>query len=240
MNLNAWSCTDKGLRRNNNQDSFLLRPDIGLFVVADGMGGHSGGEVASAMAVKVAEEVTEQGRKAGRSARELLPEVYAEASRRIYDKATHESPDLAGMGTTMVVLYQFENSIYIGNVGDSRAYLFRRPWVWQLTEDHSMINEQVRDGTLTEEQAKKAPGKNVVTRSVGYERNVMVDIIERPLHRGDSFLICSDGLTGMVSDEQIADILSFNAVTDIPQMCVKKALEHGGVDNVTVVFVQVD
>ncbi|GIL16612.1 MAG: hypothetical protein BroJett040_03630 [Oligoflexia bacterium] len=239
MSLDVWCKTDKGLRRESNQDSYLINKDLGLFIVADGMGGHSGGEVASALAVQTVEEVIKKPAVPDLSPKDLLVYAYTQASRRIYEKAQNENPELMGMGTTMVLVYRSGSSLYIANVGDSRVYLFRRPHLWQLTEDHSLVNEQLRAGLITEEQLKTVSGKNVITRSVGYEPDVVVDVIERPLTRGDVFLLCSDGLHGLVIDQKICELLNKNTLDKVVDRCIDQALANGGDDNVTVMTVAV-
>jgi len=238
--MEYWCKTDKGLRRDSNQDSYLVNPDLGLFVVADGMGGHSGGEVASSMAVKAVEEFVKDKNGAISSSRDLVSKAYEEASHRIYDRASFESPELSGMGTTMVCLYHSGTSMFIGNVGDSRCYLFRKPFLWQVTEDHSLINEQLRAGILREDQLKTVGSRNVITRSVGYEREVVPDVLERSIQMGDSFLVCSDGFSGLVEDPKIAEILnSTSNGEDIVNKCIEAALQAGGDDNVTVLYIRV-
>ncbi|MFN7729851.1 MAG: Stp1/IreP family PP2C-type Ser/Thr phosphatase [Bdellovibrio sp.] len=239
MQIDVWCKTDKGLRRESNQDSFLVNRDLGLFIVADGMGGHSGGEVASSMAVTVCEEVVRTLRSSGLGPRETVLKIYEESCHRIYDRAAKQDPQLAGMGTTMVMLYCSGPSMFIGNVGDSRAYLFRRPHFWQLTEDHSLLNEQIRAGLIREDQVRQFVGRNVITRSVGYERDVMVDILERPLKSGDCFLLCSDGLSGLVPDVKIAEIINTTPLDQVVDKCVEQALANGGDDNVTVLLLSV-
>lgn len=239
MKIEAWSLTDKGLRRDSNQDSCLMNVEKRYFVVADGMGGHTGGEVASSIAVETAAEVMSDPEALERSPREVLIKVYETASHRIFDKAANENPELSGMGTTMVVGYIRGTSIYVANVGDSRCYLFRRPNLWQITEDHSLINEQVRAGLLSEEQAEAMVGRNVITRSVGYERDVHPDVVERQLQPGEMYLICSDGLTSMVEDDRISEILNTAPPEKAAALCVEQALANGGDDNVTVMVFQV-
>jgi len=237
MNFRAWYLSDKGLKRDSNQDNFLINQDLGLFIVADGMGGHSGGEVASAMAVQSIEDVLKEPRSQTLAAREILIEAYESASRRIFDHAQVEKR-LMGMGTTMVLGLLRGSTFYIANVGDSRSYLYKKPYLWQLTEDHSLINEQIRSGVMTEEQARKFVGRNVITRSVGYEREVAPDIIEREVQPGEVYLFCSDGLSSLVSDEKIAEILRTTVPEKIVEECVEQALAHGGDDNVTVIAIQ--
>ncbi len=235
MRMQSWGISDKGLKREGNQDSFLIDDRLGVFVVADGVGGHFGGEVASALAVETVREVVSHPKAAEFKPKEVLAQAYEEASHRIFDRATQE-PKLNGMGTTMVMSYVRDNKIYIANVGDSRCYLYRKPFLWQLTEDHSLINEQIRLGMMTEEQARKVIGKNVITRSVGFERDVFPDLIERELSSGDIFLFCSDGLSGMVPDNEMCSLFNSNPIEKIAPVMIEKALEHGGDDNVTVVI----
>lgn len=231
----VWCRTDKGLRRETNQDSFLVNQDLGLYIVADGMGGHLGGEVASSLAVKTTEEIIDHHAKS-RKPRDLMTYAYQESSRRIFDMAEKENPRLAGMGTTMVSAYVAGDSVFIGNVGDSRAYLFRRPHLWQLTEDHSLVNEQLRAGLIREDQVRAFVGRNVITRSVGFERDVSIDVLERPIQSGDCFMLCSDGLSGLVSDRRIQEILCLCSPDQVVNQLVAEALANGGDDNVTVLF----
>lgn len=237
MRRKAWGLSDKGLKREGNQDSFLVEDRLGLFIVADGVGGHFGGEVASALAVETVREVVNHPRAVEFRPREVLAQAYEEASHRIYDRALQE-PKLNGMGTTMVLSYVRDNKIYIANVGDSRAYLYRKPYLWQITEDHSLINEQIRLGMMNEEQARKLIGKNVITRSVGFERDVFPDLLEREISSGDTFIFCSDGLSGMVPDSEMCTILNVSNIEKSASLLLQKAIDHGGDDNVTVVVVQ--
>lgn len=232
--------TDKGLRRDSNQDSCLVNTDERLYIVADGMGGHSGGEVASKIAVETLQETIVASRAKSLSPRDALIEGYEEASRRIYDKAANENPELVGMGTTMVSAYISGKNIFIANVGDSRCYLYKKPYLWQITEDHSLINEQLRAGILTEEQIKNFVGRNVITRSVGYEREVFPDVVERELTPGEIYLLCSDGLSGLVSDEKISEIFEKNPTDKVARICLDQALANGGDDNVSVMIIQIE
>lgn len=238
MQISAWCRTDKGLRRDSNQDAYLINSELGLFVVADGMGGHSGGEVASDLAVKSVEEFFKTHKNSDLSGRDLIAGAYVGASHRIYDMAAQEAK-LSGMGTTMVLCYFDGDSLFVANVGDSRAYLFRTPHLWQVTEDHSLVNEQLRAGIINENQVKSFASRNVITRSVGYERDVVVDILERPAQLGDHILLCSDGLTGLVPDVMLSEILSHTETSRITEACVERALANGGDDNVTVLYLQI-
>jgi serine/threonine protein phosphatase PrpC len=238
MRFQSWCLTDKGLKREGNQDSFLIDERLGLFIVADGVGGHQGGEVASALAVETVREVVGHPKANRFTPKEVLYQAYEEASHRIYDRANSDIK-LNGMGTTMVMGYIRENRIYIANVGDSRSYLYRKPFIWQMTEDHSLINEQIRLGLLTEDQAHKTIGKNVITRSVGFERDVFPDVIEREFSVGDVFLFCSDGLSGMVDDQLMCQIFNQTSMDKVTPKMIEYALANGGDDNVTVLVLQI-
>jgi serine/threonine protein phosphatase PrpC len=236
MKPQVYFLTDTGARRESNQDSCLANEGLGLYVVADGMGGHSGGEVASLMAVKTVEDVVSNPDFESLSPREIISKAYQDASQRIFDRAA-EAVELSGMGTTMVLALLRANRMYAANVGDSRIYLFKKPFLWQITEDHSLINEQIRAGVLNLEDARHFVGRNVITRSVGYERFVLPDIIEREVYPGETYLLCSDGLSGLVTDPKICEILVKNSPDKVPQVCVQQAIENGGDDNVTVMVV---
>ena len=239
MRYEVWAQTDVGLKRDINQDAILVDHDINLFVVADGMGGHKGGEVAAAIAVETVREVlTNRRADPKQSPRKLLGDAYREASSRIHHKATFENPELMGMGTTMVLFWEAKGRIYIGNVGDSRTYLFIAPDLWQVTEDHSLINEQVRAGVISEEEAPHVLGRNVITRSVGFEKDVMVDILEREPVPNELYLLCSDGLCGLVTRERIHEILLHTPPQDIVAKCIKEAKAAGGDDNISVIVIR--
>ncbi|MCB0349845.1 MAG: Stp1/IreP family PP2C-type Ser/Thr phosphatase [Bdellovibrionales bacterium] len=237
MVFEVWGQTDVGLKREINQDSILVDENISLFIVADGMGGHKGGEVASAMAVESVQEIVEQQLNVAGpvSPRDILKNAYREASKRIYTKSTRENPELMGMGTTMVLALEHKNKLYIANVGDSRAYLFKDNNLWQITEDHSLINEQIRAGILQAEDPEAMVGRNVITRSVGFEEEVNVDIVERMVEPGELFLLCSDGLCGLVSNELIAELCRKNSPAEIVSKGIEAAKAAGGDDNISVI-----
>ena len=241
MQINVWAETDTGLKRDSNQDTFLIDEELKLFIVADGMGGHKGGEVASAMAVETVQAVVERAVDQGpvTDPRDLLLQAYSQASERIFEKSYDNDGELRGMGTTMVVLLFSGSRVLIGNVGDSRCYLYRSQEKWQLTEDHSLLMEHMRAGKMSEEEAMQALPKNVITRSVGYEREVIPDFLEREIRAGDTFLICSDGLSGMVSDLHILEAMNSYSAKDLPPQLTRMAKEGGGDDNVTTMVVQV-
>jgi serine/threonine protein phosphatase PrpC len=239
MRFEVWAQTDVGLKRDINQDAILVDHDLHLYIVADGMGGHKGGEVASALAVEAVREVIARRSSDPKiSARKVLNEAYREASSRIHHKSTVENPELMGMGTTMVLIWVYRNRLYIGNVGDSRAYLWSAPHLWQLTEDHSLINEQVRAGVITEEEAPHVVGRNVITRSVGFEKDVTVDVLERDLAPGDVYLLCSDGLSGLVTPDALHNLVQSTPIEDLVAKCIKEAKAAGGDDNISVIVIR--
>lgn len=238
MQAIAWVKTDPGLKRENNQDSFLYEKSLNLFVVADGMGGHKGGEVASAMACNAVKDVFINPNNHHLTPRELIRFAYGEASSRIFEHAK-ENPDLNGMGTTMVMSHFNKNTLYIANVGDSRCYLIRGTYMWQLTEDHSLMNEQIRAGILSPEQAQKMVAKNVITRSVGFERDVACDVIERPVNPGECYIFCSDGLHGLVSDRRICELVNKTSIDMVAPILIEEAKVNGGDDNITVLIIKI-
>lgn len=239
MRFEVWASTDVGLKRDINQDAILVDHDHNLFVVADGMGGHKGGEVASALAVETVQEIVAKRMNEPKiTPRKVLADAYREASSRIHHKSTFESPELMGMGTTMVLFWEVKGRVFIGNVGDSRAYLYVAPNLWQLTEDHSLINEQVRAGVISEEEAPHVVGRNVITRSVGFERDVMVDVLEREPQPNELYLLCSDGLSAMISAEKLLDIVKHSTPDQIVARCIIEAKNAGGDDNISVIVIR--
>lgn len=233
--------SDVGRCRKVNQDMFLLDDSLGLYAVADGMGGHAAGEVASDLAIKaLAESLRERERDRGPwSAPEvgdLLRQALNEGNRRICE-SVQARVEWRGMGTTMVAMVRADDRVIIGHVGDSRAYLLRDGQLRQLTSDHSWVNEQVKLGLLTRDQAQRHPMRNIVTRALGNQPRVEVDVLEEAVRPGDIFALCSDGLSGMLGDEEIRELLEAHG--SVPrQACrslVDRANERGGEDNITVV-----
>lgn len=239
MDFKVWAQTDVGLKREANEDSILVDESLGLFVVADGMGGHEGGEVASDIAVKTAQELVKNKYQFGKiSPENLLRKIYEVASARIFRKGNVENPELMGMGTTMVMGLFHNGHLYIGNVGDSRCYLFTDNKFWQLTADHSLVHEQIRAGLIREEDAETVAGKNVITKSVGFEEEVEPDIIVREVKKGELYLFCSDGLTGMVTDTKLCETLKEMKPSKAIDQCITLAKKGGGDDNISVVLVK--
>ncbi len=226
--------TDTGLQRRDNEDSAYARAPV--FVVADGMGGAQAGEVASQIAV----EAFEQGLPEDGSPEERLAGRAREANKRIYDLSQAQS-ERAGMGTTLTAAYLDRDDLAIAHVGDSRAYLFRDGTLARLTQDHSLVDELVRRGKLTEEQAAEHPQRSIITRALGPEPQVEVDTWTYPLREGDVVLLCSDGLTSMVSEELVATVLARSASLEAAaQGLIDEANGAGGRDNITVVLFRLE
>jgi serine/threonine protein phosphatase PrpC len=239
MLVKAWMKTDKGLRRTSNQDALLLSQDLGLYILADGMGGHTGGEVASQMATQELLKFIQRESLKFTEPRELLFAGIAEANHLIHQKAQEPGANLTGMGTTLVVFFVKNNQALIANVGDSRAYLHRNQNLWQLTEDHSLVQERIKQGLLDPNRAESFVGKNVITRSVGFEKSVQPDILEREMQVGDTYLLCSDGLTGMMTDVEINAVLNTQSGEVAVDHLIQGALDGGGTDNVSVLLLQI-
>ncbi len=236
MKVTVHGKSDIGRKRSNNQDSFMIKPELSLFAVADGMGGHKGGEVASAMAVKTLEKIFYD--RVDLSVEKRLLESAQLANQAIWEHS-NKQPDLRGMGTTLTAVALEEDWLYIAQVGDSRCYLYREHELFQITEDHSQYYELLRAGMIHEIESFGVQ-KNVITRSVGYERDVKVDLYARKMLPGDQYLVCSDGLTGMVSNEQISQILQNFDNENAVQNLVDLANLQGGEDNISVVVFNVE
>ena len=244
MGLIAAGATDIGRKRKTNQDSFFVSMEKKLFIVADGMGGHNGGDIASQMAVKILPDYLTQNIDMDPSL--LLNASIKECNRSIKNFGeTH--PELVGMGTTIVAFYFRGQNIYIGNVGDSRAYLINNKKIFQISRDHSLVQEKLNYGVYTREQAALDPQKNVLVRTVGFEDDVDADIFTYKVVKNDIFLCCSDGLHGKVSDEDIVYIINqhipdpASATQEVANTVIHKLIslanENGGQDNITAILV---
>jgi protein phosphatase len=257
LRIRSAGLTDVGRKRQGNEDSFAVVSDLGLFVVADGMGGHAAGEVASRLAVESIERhisgsdprkeptvpasfrtVREEESSLPAPARRVLNAIRL-ANQEIV-RSVRRNSSQKGMGTTVVIAYVRGDRAFVGHVGDSRAYLLRGGAIRLLTTDHTFVNEQVRAGTLTPDEARRHPARNILTRAVGSQEEVEPDIVEETLRPGDFILLCSDGLTTMVED---ADILKtvLGHPDDLQAGCralVELANARGGDDNVTVVLLR--
>jgi protein phosphatase len=291
MRVTGWGATDPGRKRDHNEDSFLCNDRLGLYAVADGMGGHLGGERASHMAIQIlerclasqsldiaADESTPaavavdlgthvawqprpelEGGDAGgehHPPRSPVPEpaswstatplstaeglrgAIAEADRSIYDSSLAD-PAFQGMGTTLTALLFANQRAYVGHVGDSRAYRARDGGFEQLTEDHSWIQDQVRAGILSAQEARESRFRNIITRSVGFEPAVRPDIQDLEVRSGDRFVICSDGLSNHLSTEEIGKVVAGHPSPDVPAVLVAQANARGGDDNITCICIEI-
>ena len=249
MRVTSCGITDVGLKRSQNEDNFLINEEMQLYVVADGMGGHNGGEYASAICVNTVEEIVENMEVAEHLpvddddavelSREKLRYALRLSGRRIYEKAA-EAPEFHGMGTTAVAMLIDSGNAFVAHVGDSRLYLVREDRVEQVTEDHSFVARQVKLGVLTEEEAKSHRMRNVIYRSLGYQEDVEVDVQVVAVRRGDRFLLCSDGLSGHVEPHEIYHHLAQYGPQEAARRMVDLACDRGGEDNITVVVAAVD
>jgi serine/threonine protein phosphatase PrpC len=288
MRLIAWGKSDTGQQRQHNEDSFLIDERMGLFAVADGMGGHLGGETASRLALDVlrrlvtssvadlaegAARLAAMREEAQRAVSELTPAqgiareqvsrermgraptaplglpivespatavmraAAEEAGVEIFGVA-REDPRLHGMGTTLTAMLYHAGEMHLVHAGDSRAYRFRDDRLEQLTQDHSWIAEQVRRGNMSESEARASHLRHVITRSVGYEREVELDASRVAVHVGDCFLLCSDGMSNYIDNAEIERLLRVTWHRRVPQLFIDIANERGGDDNITVVLVQ--
>lgn len=247
MRVVAWSMSDTGCKREHNEDSLLVSRDLDLYGVADGMGGHAAGDRASQLAVKIVEQElraadldSEPQRSPGLddAPGHHLSEAARAASRAIYDDAQTD-PAFQGMGTTLTAILLRRGRLYLAHVGDSRCYLFRDGRIEQLTVDHSWIEEQVRAGFMTRAEAEQSALKHVVTRSVGFEREVDVDVMAMPALMGDCYLLCSDGLSNYLTESQLKGFLTRGYYSEVPRRLVDTANALGGDDNISVVVVYV-
>ena len=253
MRAVAHGISDVGLQREHNEDSFAVLSDHGLVIVADGMGGHRAGDVASRLAT---EAIGEFFRKTANEdatwpfhfdpnlsdeENKLLTSIRL-ANRQIYEHSTR-SQDLRGMGTTVVgaLFSRKKNRMFIGHVGDSRAYRVRAGKIQQMTRDHSLVNDYLAAmPDMTDEQRSELP-KNVITRALGMQDNVEVDIQSDECQPGDVYVLCSDGLSGMITDQEIAEVVAASGeLSEVCRRLITLANEHGGEDNITAVAVRVD
>jgi protein phosphatase len=251
----SWAViSDSGLRRSSNEDSFCTRPDLGLFVVADGMGGHVAGEVASRVAVEAIQAFIEETAGADKNRTWPFPfepalsleanrlkAAFRLANRRIAS-AIANSQDLRGMATTASAVLAGAQTACVAHVGDSRVYVLRQGSLSQITHDHSWVEEQVRAGTMSPSAARQHPWRNVVTRALSGGEDPEVDVTEIRPAAGDRYLLCSDGLFAVVMDQKIASILTDHSSTleDACKRLVEAANAGGGPDNITAVILQVD
>ncbi len=231
----AASRTHIGLVRASNQDALLLMPGKNdMYGVADGMGGHKGGDIASLMAVTLVRRFLTEAKPSG----EHLRRGIEEANLMIYEEQLYR-PDLSGMGTTLTVIWEDKKRILLGHVGDSRCYRLHGGQLKQVSQDHSMVAELVRDGVITPEEARRHPYRNIITRALGTAETVEVDVTEIEKAKGDIYLICSDGLSEYVDEDQMQKILTSRELEDAADLLLSLALEGGGRDNISLVLAEV-
>ncbi len=251
MRIKSWSITDVGLKRDHNEDSHFRDDDLMLYVVADGMGGHAAGETASRTAIDTIAEVVEsleshldddssapQANGDDDPVQQVITKAIQGASKAILDLVAHNA-SLHGMGTTVSALLFLNDHASYGHVGDSRIYRIRNGNIQQISTDHSLVQEQVDAGIITKEEAERSKFKNIITRSVGFESLVEVDTAYVPVKIGDRFLLCSDGLTNNVRDEEIARITETEPPERALENLIQLTNQRGGDDNSTIVFLEV-
>ncbi len=251
LDVKAHGVTDVGKKRKRNEDAYVIAPEIGLYAVADGMGGHSAGDVASQRAVEaVRQSLAQQAGVLTAFAEDPSPDRGAAAARQVEQaiqlacaeiyRTAQADPRLRGMGTTFVCLVVAGDRAVVAHVGDSRLYLYRRGSLHVLTEDHTLIAEQIKAGEITAEGALNSPFKGVLTRALGQHESVQVDSLVVDLYPGDAFLLCSDGLHGYLSDEELQQRFGAGAGEELTAGLVSTANERGGRDNITALCVSAD
>jgi protein phosphatase len=250
MEVRAFGATDVGKVRAANEDSFLVDDELNLFIVADGMGGHQGGGYASSHAVdEIKKEIMRQQQKqestqpladgTGKTPAQIrLKNALLLTNEMLFRKAMEDS-SLRGMGTTVTAIQLDHVVANIAHVGDSRLYLMRNGDLYQLTRDHSWVQEQVDAGVLAEDEARVHPLKNIITRSLGHDRELLVDLDRKEYKPGDKYMLCSDGLTNMVDDQTIKKVMKEMPLEASVNELIRLALEAGGQDNVTTVMVEI-
>jgi len=233
----AFGQTNVGLKRTENQDSILMDTESNLFAIADGMGGHKEGKLASQLAIEQLHKSFKKSLDSDNIHPEtLLTNAFQEANTRVYEKSL-ESLQMDGMGTTLVAAFISQNKIFFGNVGDSRAYLFRDPYLWRITEDHSILYTQIKNGLIDEAKASLMIDTNIITRSIGFTANVEIDIFQKDLQPNDLFILCSDGLIDMIGDKEICEISKKYAPDVLVNQLINRSLDAGGNDNISVVVI---
>jgi PPM family protein phosphatase len=250
MEIKSHGVTHVGKQRQHNEDAFLVADEAKLYLVADGMGGHAAGEIASRIAVDSISEFILHTKEDDGTWPHAYDEQYKRSTNRLMAavrlantrvlEAMRKDARLRGMGTTVVACLADEGTMSVAHVGDSRAYLVRDGRLSRLTNDHSWVFEQVQAGMLTEEEAEKHPLRNVITRALGGALSVSPDASEVASKPGDVYLLCSDGLTGMLPEDEILRVVSDN-IDDLERACqelIDRANEHGGLDNVTAILVK--
>ena len=244
MQLKAWCETDIGLHRKNNQDRFLIDQKHSLYALADGMGGHQGGDIAATVAIQAVRDITVEyyNKVKGVNHKQLMMDMFNLASKRVFEKSK-EKKELSKMGTTLVVALCRDEKFYIGHVGDSRAYLLSKTscnkgGMWQITEDHSLANQQFHAGLWKDQDIADHPHKNILTRSIGFQDHAQCDIVLKKIQPNDTILMCSDGLNNMVSDKEIYETYLEQPEEKLLPTLIQKAKDAGGLDNITILLLK--
>ncbi len=243
MKIQSYGITDVGKKRSTNQDAIYTDDHLGLYVVADGMGGHSGGDIASKMAIEsIANTIKEFSSLKEDECHDALEEAVKKANDDIFQYAK-KNEEMKGMGTTVVLLLFKNNNLFIANVGDSRCYLYKAGGIYQVTRDNSLIQEKINMGIYGRLEAAEDKMKNVLVRAVGHEGDVKVDLYHFQFSPDDLFLLCSDGLHGMMTDEEIAQVIEKGekqqlSLQGITEELIRLGNERGGKDNISAVLVK--
>lgn len=246
MTVEIFSATDVGRARDNNEDSVALDPAVSLAVLADGMGGYNAGEVASQMltsfiTAELGRWLKETSNKATAADVKRAMDICVDNANRAIFNAANTNPRYAGMGTTLVLAVFRDEGLLLGHVGDSRAYRLRNGQLSQLTRDHSLLQEQLDAGLLTPEEAAFSNNRNLVTRAVGVEDTVMLELHQHEVQPGDLFLLCSDGLSDMLDDDALAQLLlSHPSLSEAAQALIDAANDMGGKDNIAIVLARAE
>lgn len=234
--------TDTGLRRENNEDALLILPDRDIYIVADGMGGHNAGEIASAEAVKALDEyftqdLVEQMKKDAAKNKDIMESALLEANKRVLDTAK-DNPDYRGMGCALIMAFVHDNILHTCHIGDVRCYICNQSGISQLTNDHTQVGELVQAGKMTAEEARRSSFKNILTQAIGASTTITPEYHSCTLKDKDRVLLCSDGLWDMLSDEEIqAIVLKKQKANGICKELIGQANASGGKDNITVVII---
>lgn len=238
------ACSDKGKVRDINQDAYYHLDDeqMPIFIVADGMGGHKAGEVASNLAISTIRDYYEKNKEKMLNEKMFIPKFMNESmeyANEVLFKKSSEDEEFNGMGTTITMAIIFKDELYVGHVGDSRAYILRNDELIQITQDHSFVGELLRIGSITKEEAFNHPKKNIINRAIGTNESVKVDVVTRELEDDDIVLLCTDGLINMVSEERIIDtIKNTESTADVCNILANTANELGGIDNITIMIMK--
>lgn len=245
--LEFASMTDTGMVRSHNEDSIIVNADLGLAILADGMGGYNAGEIASAMATSIVQHAIEKKLHStdvveldhpAQFVAHILGQSAVAANTAIFE-AGLEEPAFSGMGTTLATVLFYENAVAVAHIGDSRVYRLRDNVLMQLTRDHSLLQEQLDAGLINQEQAQFAQHKNLITRAVGVDLMLEADINDFFVLSGDQYLLCSDGLSDMLTDAQMANIMTTGSdINEVVSTLVARANEEGGRDNISAILIR--